>query len=517
MPQSRNKTSGPTPVAVVDVGSSAVRMDVAEIRPSGSIRPVEQLHKAVNLGRDAFTTGRLSEESIRSVCSVLRDFHEVMDTYSVRDYRAVATSAVREAENRDTLLDRIFMATGLEVEVIEGSEENRLTYVAVCESMKGRPELEGRMLLVEVGGGNAAVTLSDAGTIRHADTYQMGAIRLYAQAAGAVGGRHEETALLKGSLRNMVDKMKRVTPLAEAEYFVALGGDVRFAAAHLAGEPSDTGVALVPREEFVAFCREVESCAPDTVVQRYHISYSQAETLVPALLAYRQLLEATAAKAVCVPPATLRQGLLLDLAHRLTGRGGKGWQEQIISSAFSLGEKFRFDRNHAGHVTHLALKLFDELEGLHRLRGRDRLLLEVAAILHDVGAFISPRSHHKHTYYLVSSADIFGLRRSEVEIIASVARYHRRKCPRAEHAEYASLDLEARVKVCKLASLLRIADALDRPHLGKLQKLKVQLGEDELTLVTAAGKDWTMERKALAEKADLFENTFGRRVVILPL
>ena len=515
MPRGRSKPDAPIPVSAIDVGSSAVRMDVAEIRPSGKIRPVEQLHKTVNLGRDSFTSGRLTEETIRAACDVLRDFHDLMHTYGVKEHRAVATSAVREADNRDTLLDRIFMATGLEVEVIEGSEENRLTYVAMREAMRGRRELQERMLLVEVGGGNAAVTLAQADTILHAETYQMGAIRLDAQASSMAGGHDQETAILKGSLRNMVDKMTRIAPISDAQHFVALGGDMRFTAAHLTGQPAERGIAMIPRREFLAFCDEIETCDTDTVVTRYHISYSQAQTLVPALLAYRQLLEATSAKALCVPAVTLRQGLLLDIAYRLTGRGGKGWQEQIISSAVSLGERYHFDREHAENVTRTALWLFDHLEGLHRLTSRDRLLLEVAAILHDIGTFISPRGHHKHTYYLVSAADIFGLRRAEMELIANIARYHRRSCPGAEHPPYVSLNRESRVKVCKLAALLRIADALDRPHLGKVRRIRAQLSDDELTLAAEAGKDWTMERKALAEKADLFENTFGRRVVML--
>ncbi len=517
MTPDQSRPESPTPVAVIDIGSSAVRMEIAEIRPTGGIQSLDTVHKAVNLGRDAFTTGRLSEESIRSVCNVLRSFkHGLMEERGVQECRAVATSAVREAENRDTLLDRIFVATGLDVEVIEGSEENRLTYVAVREAMRGRPELKGRMLLVEVGGGNAALTLSHGERILHADTYQMGAIRLYAQTAGLGGGRRAETELLKGSVRNMVENIKRIVPIAKAEHFVAIGGDVRFAAGHILDRGRLPRVSVIDRKAFIRLCEEVEPCDPHTVVKRYRISYSQAETLVPALLAYRALLEATKAKQVCVPQATLRQGLLLDMAHWLTGRGGRGWQEQIITSAISLGEKFHFDRQHAECVRRLALALFDQLKALHRLEPRDRLLLEVAAILHDIGSFVSPRSHHKHTYYLVSSADLFGLRRGEVELVANVTRYHRRSCPKAEHAAYASLDREARVKVCKLAALLRVADALDRPHRCKVQKLKVRETDDEVSLVVSAIQDWTMERKALIDKADLFENTFGRRVTLLP-
>lgn len=510
------KLEAPVPVAAIDIGASAIRMAIAEVGPDGGVRVIESLHKGVNLGRDAFTMGRLSEDSIRATCGILRDFHDVMESYKTREYRAVATSAIREASNRDTFLDRIFIATGLDAEVIEGSEENRLTYVAVREAMRGRKELRGHMLLVEVGGGNAAITLSHAGTILHAETYQMGSIRMYAQASGVLAGHDQQLALLKGSLRNMVDKIKRAAPIDEAEHFVALGGDVRFAAAYLKGSPANGSLSRVPRKAFISLCGEMEGYDVDGVVSRYGISYAEAETVIPALLAYRQLLEATPAKAVTVPQVSLRQGLLLDLAYRLAGKGGRGWQEQIITSAISLGEKFRFDREHALHVSRLALQLFGRLQDLHRLTHRDRLLLRVAAILHDIGTFVSPRAHHEHSYYLVSASDIFGVRRHEVELIANIARYHRRSCPTSSHENYACLDRDSRIKVCKLAALLRIADALDRPHVGKVRRVESVLTDDELRLVAGAGTDWTMERKALADKADLFENIFGRRVVLVP-
>lgn len=511
------KSEASVPVAAIDIGASAIRMAVAEVRPDGGVRGIESLHKGVSLGRDAFTMGRLSEETIRATCQILRDFRDVMDSYKIREYRAVATSAIREADNRDTLLDRIFMATGLDAEVIEGPEENRLTYVAVREAMRGRKELKGHMLLVEVGGGNAAITLSHADSILHVATYQMGSIRMYAQASAILGGHEQQIALLKGSLRNMVEKIKRAVPIDKAEHFVALGGDMRFAAAHIRGRPAKAAVSRVPRKAFLALCSEIEGYDVEGVVSRYGLSYAQAETVLPALLAYRQLLEATPAEAVTVPQVSLRQGMLLDLAYRLAGKGGRGWQEQIITSAISLGEKFNFDREHAERVSRLALQLFGRLQELHRLTRRDRLLLQVAAILHDIGTFVSARSHHEHSYYLVAASDIFGVRRQEMEVIANIAWYHRRSCPNNSHENYASLDRESRIKVCKLAALLRVADALDRPHVGKISRVKAELTEDELRLIVEAGTDWTMERKALADKGDLFENIFGRRVVLATL
>lgn len=505
----------PVPVAAIDIGSSAVRMAIAEVDGEGGVRLIDSLHRAVNLGRDTFTAGRLSEETIRTTCAALRSFHDVMDTYGISAYRAVATSAVREAENRDLLLDRISVASGLEVEVIEGAEENRLTYVAMRNVMRRRRELRGRMLLVEVGGGNAAITLSQSGRILHAETYQIGAIRMYAQAAAVAMAHEQETALVQGSLRMLVEKIRHAVPVHTAKHFVAVGGDVRFAAAHITGHPADQPLTVVTRDAFLDLCREVQGYDVDGVVARYGISYVQAETLIPALQAYALLLAGTQAETVVVPNVSLRQGLLLDLAYSISGKGSPGWKDEIITSAVSLGEKYNFDRQHAEQVAKVALQLFDRLKSLHRLGGRDRLLLQVAAILHDIGAFVGPRAHHKHSYYLVSASYIFGLSQREVELIANIARYHRRSCPKNSHVPYGALSRESRLQVTKLAALLRIADALDRAHLAKVDRLKVELTGDALRLTMDGGTDWTLERMALAGKGDLFENIYGRHVELV--
>lgn len=175
-------------LAAIDIGSSAIRMDVAEVRPDGSIYVLDSLKKGVQLGKDAFTEGHLSEESIRAACEVLRDFKKVMDTYGVLRYRAVATSAVRESLNRETFLDRVLMNTGLDVEIIDGPEENRLTCSAVFESLKGGPDLgKGKALLVEVGGGSTDVTLLSGGEPVQSGTFPLGSIRLRAGASASSG------------------------------------------------------------------------------------------------------------------------------------------------------------------------------------------------------------------------------------------------------------------------------------------------------------------------------------------
>jgi exopolyphosphatase/guanosine-5'-triphosphate,3'-diphosphate pyrophosphatase len=517
MRTTRQRSSGwPKPVAVIDIGASAIRAEIAEINEDGTIRQLEPLRKGVLLGNDTFTRGELSLESIRAACEVLRGFKKVMDEYGVRDIRAVATSAVREADNSDTFLDRVFMTTGIEVEIIEGPEESRLSYAAVHEALNGQvPFDKGVALLVEVGGGSADVAILDDGEIVRSATLAMGAIRLRQTVSGISTDHAQRTELYKRFIRNAVANLQRDVSLQEVDHFIAQGGDMRLVARRLKKAVFRETCHEIDKETFFEFCDRTSRLTREDLVAKYNVSYLEAETLVPALLAYSAFLKETSASSVIVPNASLRRGLLLEMASSQTGHSFEALDKHVLSSALSLAEKFSVDLAHGQHVAETATDLFDALKNEeHGLGARERLLLQVAALLHEVGMFVGMTSHHQHTYYVISAAQLFGLGRDETEIVANVARYHRRSTPKREHEDYMRLDRAARVLVCKLAALLRVADALDRDHQQKAKRLRFRTTEEEFLILVDRNRDWTMERMTLEEKGDLFLACFGKRVAL---
>lgn len=501
-------------VAVIDMGASAVRLAIAEIGPDGSVHLLEDATRGVLLGKDTFTHGRITAATTAATLRVLQGFRRIMDGYQVQTCRAVATSAVREAVNADTFLDRVRLRTGISVEIIDGPAENRLTYLAVREALAGHEALiRGSALLAEIGGGSADLSLLRGGEPVMTGTYALGAIRMRQALAGWRGPQEQWVRLLRRQIHNVVDDIRRQIPLGEAVHFIALGGDARFAAGRLVAEPAEgRAFRTVPRDAFLGFCEEMASLDVDALVEEHHLHQAAAETLLPALLAYRELLAETQATVVVVPEASLRAGLLLDLA-----RGGSGgfaeFRRQVIASAQALGEKYNVDPRHAGQVAQLAVRLFDDTAAEHGLGERDRLLLEVAALLHDTGIYISLRGHHKHALYLLSVSEIFGCSRDDMAIIANVARYHRRALPQKSHLPFMALDRGTRVRVSKMAAILRLANALDSDHLQKVRDVRVVAEDDTLALEVDGAGDLTMERLASMARADLFTDLFGRRVV----
>jgi len=505
------------PVAVLDVGSTAIRLTVAEVAPDRTIRILEEASRGVLLGKDVFTFGKITAASMEAALKALDGFRKILGDYGVEQTRAVATSAVREAANRDTFLDRVRLRSGVEVEVIDGSEENRLTWLAVHEVLGEHEALvSGNTVLAEVGGGSTDISFVRAEGPVVSGTYALGAIRMQQNLASWRGTQEDRVRLLLRHVLNVVDDIRRDIPLKDATHFVALGGDVRFAAERILGDGDhDTRVRSVPREAFFAFCDRVAPSDVDELVDSYRLTQAEAETFVPALLAMRELLRETAATEILVPEVSLRAGLLLDLALEEEGRGIEEYSRQVLASAAALGAKYRWDEPHARNVAALAGTLFDELRAEHGLGARDRLLLEVAALLHDIGMYVGIRGHHKHSQYVLSVSDVFGLSREDMAVIGNVARYHRRSTPQKSHVTYMALDRETRVRVSKMAAILRVANALDADHVQKVRDVRLLPGDDAWTLEVQGTGDLTLERLATLALADLFQEVFGRKLLFL--
>jgi exopolyphosphatase/guanosine-5'-triphosphate,3'-diphosphate pyrophosphatase len=293
---------------------------------------------------------------------------------------------------------------------------------------------------------------------------------------------------------------------------VAMSGDARVAASHLCPDWNDISLASLDYKALSALVDKIIPLPAAKLVNAYKITYEEAETLGPALLAYVHIARAFKTERIVVPKTTFRDGLLRDLTLQ------KSWTEafadEVVHSAVKLGKKYRFDENHAWQVAALSAQIFKALEKEYRLDPRLGFLLKVAALLHDIGTFISARSHHKHSMYLISNGDLFGLAREAVTLIALTARYHRRALPSPAHEEYNSLSQDDRIAVSKMAAILRIADALDRNHLQQPRELACSLEKDRFIITVNNTEDLTVERLAVKEKGVLFEDVYGLPVEI---
>lgn len=503
-------------VAVIDMGATAIRMDIAEIEKGGNLRRLESLRKSAPLGKDTFTKGRIGQETIGQCIAILKGFQAIMSEYGISDAAqilAVATSSVREAANADSFRDRVYIATGINLRVIDEAEQNRLTFLAAQEVFERKPDLaQADVLFAEVGGGSTELFLLRQGQVSFSNSYQLGTLRMRESLETYLTPSDRVRRILGQHIGRAAETMKRDVPPVPNPVLVAMSGDAQFAASKISPKWPDEPLLALDFKTFSAFADKVIPLTAEKLVSRFKLGYEEAETIGPGLFAYIILCRTFKVETIVIPKTTFRDGLLREVASERSWTDA--FAEEVVRQALALGRKYAFDEKHARFVADISVRLFRVLRRDFHLDPRHELLLRVAALLHEIGGFISNRSHHKHSMYLIQNSGLFGLSREDVALAALIARYHRRALPSLNHPEYAALDRDSRIAVSKIAAILRVADALDRNHLQQILNPTITLTKDELVIIVDGAEDLTLERLALKEKGPLFEDIYGLKVVL---
>jgi exopolyphosphatase/guanosine-5'-triphosphate,3'-diphosphate pyrophosphatase len=505
------------PVAVVEVGSTGIRLLVAELAPDGSWRELDRAGKPVALGRDVFTSGGVSRESCMECLSVLRNFRELLESWGIagEDVHTIATSALRAARNRDVFVDRVRRETGFRFSIVDGIEENRLMYLAVRFALKeDLPRFwRANSMIIEIGGGSTEIMLLRRGQMVAAHSLRLGTILIDQRVRHAVDSPWSRERFLNENIRNTAELLGSEMDLARVKTFVTAGSDARVAAERFGVKLNDH-CRVIGRERFMALAEEIRNYSTEEAVRKLHIPFGEAEGFIPGILVYKQFLERTGALEMVVPDISIREGFLIDLALGVAPELREEFFSQIIASAVNLGRKFHCDEAHHRHVADLSLLIFDALAQEHGMNRRERMMLETAALLHDIGNHIRSSGHHRHGQYIVANSEIFGLHRGELAIIANVIRYHRGEPPSEMDIGYAALPPEDRILVLKMAAILRVADALDRGHSRQVKNIAVERRGEGVILRTGENYDLSLEHLGLEEKADLFQDVFGYKVIL---
>lgn len=502
-------------VAVIEIGTTAIRMAIAEGVTQGEVRTLENLRHSVAIGNDTYSTGQISRKTIEMCVGVLRGYQEKLREYRLTDpenIRVVATSAVREAVNTLNFIDRIYIATGWEVAVLDVAEVHRIMYQSIQSSKDKITGLgQDRWVIAEVGGGNTEYLLMHHGEIETSNAVRLGSLRL----RSLLKKYHTSEAQWARLLRGHAQRVLAETRLSIGEMpvkLLALGGEMRFFISKTQGAPTSEKAVRLQLSDLEQFTEHILNQNVDEVVREFHISLPDAETLGPALVANTELAHALNVDHLYVLPVSLRDGLLRELIDRDV------WSDelvnQIVRSAIDVGGKFQFDEAHARHVVRLAKILFNQLEELHGLSRRYELLLVLSSLLHEIGLFVGTSAFHKHSMYLIQNSDLFGLSRRQLTIIGLVARYHRRASPKSSHSGFANLRRKDRIAVTKLAAILRIAVAMDSSRSQRVHEFECLVDNQQLVIAIPELTDLSMEQMAIQQVGGLFQDTFGLRILL---
>ena len=501
-------------IAAIDVGSNSIRQIIADVRADGTIDVVDEMKAHPRLGRGLEKTGALSPESMALAIDGLSRMATLAKQFGAHRVEAVATSAVRDAENAEFFLARVKQATGLKLRVLKGEDEARLCFrSALAHFDLG----SGRSVVLDIGGGSLELALAAEGVVDGLTSLPLGAIRLTE--------RYSRDGVLRlAKLRKAV--RKAIKPIVSGRDWrgarvIGSGGTfTNLAGLHLTRQgifsAKSVHGTVIPREEVEHILDWLASMNDEERRATPGLNPDRADIIVAGIAVIAELLSRVEAREITVSRYGIREGLLLETARvtPVVADPGEGRERSVKE----LAERCHYEKKHATAVQTLALKLFDALADRLGLGLDDRRVLADAALLHDVGYHINYDRHHKHSYHLILHADLLGMTPEEQVMTANVARYHRGASPKKRHRNFGELEKPLRERVRALAGILRLADGMDRGHVGAVAGLKVRWLERALRVTPVparADAPLRLEMWGAHRKSELLARVVGRPVEIV--
>jgi len=506
--------AAPVQLSAIDAGSNAIRLVIARATSAQHIQILESERAAVRLGHNAFTQRMLDDKTIARAVRAFRHFRERMDHYHVSAYRAVATSAAREVRNGRKLMDRIRRKSGIKLDVISSAEEARLVCSAVQWVLGERVQPR---LIFDLGGGSLELNFFEHGLLSRRIALPLGTIRVM-ETFGMEGAidedrarrlRHHVLALLRSAMPSPPNLSRAIA--------IGCGGNAETLVRLAAGPPVARTPAINVRLLRDQMWRILSLDIPSRM-RVFRVRKDRAEVIGIAAIIISTAAEWLQLRAILVPGVGVREGLLLDLvAEQYSGEAPSDEErdraEKLLAGIRWFARRHNGDSRHADQVARLALSLFDQMRPLHEMGAEMRLVLEMGALLHDVGHFVHRKAHHRHGEYLVRWGEIPGLGGWRRETVAALVRYHNCKSePQVNHPAYAALDGEKRRQARLLTSFLRIAEKLESEHAEKISGIDVQIAGRRAIFLIGAADGTRLDLAGLERKADLFEKEFQLKV-----
>jgi exopolyphosphatase/guanosine-5'-triphosphate,3'-diphosphate pyrophosphatase len=501
-------------LAAIDIGTNSLHMIVVLVRPDLSFEVIDREKEMVRLGAGGLDGRALTPEAMHAALQVLSKFRRLADSHKVDETVAVATSAVREAENGGEFLQTIAAQTGIRPRVISGTEEARLIHLAAAYGVGSPGEIA---VSVDIGGGSVEVTRGTGPTMDLGRSFKVGVIRLTERfvKTDPIEPREERKLVrhIEAEMGDYLDQIGRAgfdRVIGTSGTILSLGAMV--AAAEGQGADASLRSRRVSAKQLRRARKTLTSLSLEKRLRLPGLDPRRGDLAVAGAILFDTIVRRLEADEITLCDLSLREGLILDYVarHRKQIAQADQYPDVRRRSVVELAERCNYSAEHAQQVARLATALFDETRGTHGLTDREREWLEYAALLHDIGVHISYESHHRHSHYLIRHGDLRGFEPGEIEAIALIARYHRRATPKRRHEGFGDLPRPGRRAVRSLAALLRLAESLDRSHSQSITSLDLHdRGEDALLQLRTTG-DSELELWAATRHAAPFEALIGK-------
>ena len=511
-------------IAAIDIGSNSFHIVVVEINPdTQSFKVIDRLRETVRFGTFHEPKHKITKKDMKKGMETLKRFKKLAEGHNISEIVASATSAVREAENGKEWLQLVKTELDIDAHVISGIEEARLIYLGVLSTLELKKRKVG---IVDVGGGSTEIIVGDEQFIYHLSSAKLGAVRLSEKELSDETNFDEKIANIEKNIESqLTTKIQEIEEAGGYDFLVGTSGTVQTLARIDYKMHNFVDSENIPNLNqytisYKTICSIFEKMLSTPKEKRasvFDISKNRAEIILAGVLILKCIMKNLKAESITFCDRALREGLIVDkLLHKGIIKNRLKYQQSIRErSVLELADKYHYPKEHSHQVKHLTSQMFDQTKGLlHDYTEKEKELLEAAAILHDIGSLVAHNDHHKHTYYLIRNSGLLGFNDEEVELIANIARYHRRSNPKDSHPNFQKLPREHKKLVKELSSLLRIAEGLDKGHKHAIKDIEIctNSSKNKLKLKLSSNiknYDCSLERWSATGKSREFEKEFG--------
>lgn len=497
--------------AAIDVGSFELSMKIFEFSGKNNMREIDCVRQRLDLGSDTYAYGRISNEKMDELCRTLKEFSEIMRSYKVEAYRAYGTSAIREMENTTIVQDQIAQRTGIKVEILSNSEQRFLDYKSIASKGESfRKIIEEKTAIVDIGGGSIQLSLFDNDTLVSTQNLRLGVLRMQELLHHLNAKSSQVEQLIDEMVTAQLSTYKKLyLKDREIQNIIVVDDYISPWAVKRAGR--EYHKAVVKAEDFDNLLQLLRSRSTTEVALALDIAEEKVPLVLISAVLLRRIGELMGAKQVWAPGVTLCDGIAYEYAEKMKMfQGEHDFEKDIIACAVNISKRYMGSRKRAETLEKITTTIFDSMKRIHGLGKRERLYLQIAAILHDCGKYISQVNIGETSYNIIMATEIIGLSHLERAIVANVVRFnHSKFVYYGNPAGGMDLDKEHYLIVAKLTAILRLANSLDRSHKQKLKGLKAALQDNELILTVDTMEDITLEKGFFASSVDFFKEVFS--------
>ena len=506
-----------TTIGIIDIGSYDVTLEIFQISRKDGIHCIDRLQRRLEIGRGTFSTGRIPMEMVDELCTVLQDFVRVTAEYRVDAVRALATSAIREAENDLFVLGKIRQMTGLDVQVLSNSEQRFLSYKAIA-SVEGvfHKMIQDGTVIIDLDGGSCQVSMFDKGELYTTQNLRMGSLRLRERLNEASAKTSDYEELVSQMITYDVASFKKMYLDNHKIKNVIFSGDFITEMIFRDKKNQDRSTRVLSREQFEKWYRKISGKSVTELAIENSIPTEYASLLRPSAIVYHTCVEALEPEIIWTPGMHISRGLAYDYAERkdlITAR--HDFNNDIVTCARHIAKRYGQGKPHIDNMDMTGCEIFDEMKKIHGLGKRGRLLLRVAIMLHDVGKYISFNLIGESSYNIIMANEIIGLSHAEREIIALAVKYLTEPLPQYDDLVLeTSLDEKRYLEVAALTAIIRYVNALDRGHLQKVQAIRAERKGQELVIHVEVNRRYDLEKGMISQETEFFHEVFGIRPVL---